>query len=165
VTDAGHAKKVKSVLEKRRQGRWWKCCGQYLTSLTSHVDDTTGKPVGCTMETASGDAIMMQVDDILCVQLPPSSRTASTRTVRACEGDAHALVVARATTRTIVHGIAMSYEYINGLAVNNEQLVHQLETHGFRDADTLAVNVQLDEELRGNEEQFVKGLCWLWWSP
>jgi hypothetical protein len=59
----------------------------------------------------------------------------------------------------------MSYEYINGLAVNNEQLVHQLETHGFRDADTLAVNVQLDEELRGNEEQFVKGLCWLWWSP
>ncbi len=54
---------------------------QHLTSLTSQVEDTTAKPEGWAAATAWGDAIMMLVGDMLCTQRPPSSWTASVRSV------------------------------------------------------------------------------------
>ncbi len=85
------ARRLGSLWERRerrtcsevRSGDWRDIRGvkMNLTSLTSHVDDTTAKPDGCAAAMACGDAIMMLVCDMLGTQWPPSSWTASLRSV------------------------------------------------------------------------------------
>ncbi len=54
---------------------------------------------------------------------------------------------------TFLHGVTRIDEHVDGLILpcKCEQLVQLFEKHGLLDANSVAVNVELDKDLRGGE--------------
>jgi hypothetical protein len=56
-----------------------------------------------------------------------------------------------------VHGVARRDEDVDGLVVDDEKFAQYFETHGLGDADALAIEVQLHEELQGGQRMAKAG--------
>jgi hypothetical protein len=56
-----------------------------------------------------------------------------------------------------VHRVTRRNEDVDGLVVDDEKFAQYFETHGLGDADALAIEVQLHEELQGGQRMAKAG--------